>query len=131
MGFNSGFKGLTRLDEKLREKRPTLQKKIIFYQDNAPPNKSVLAMIKLRDLHYELLEHPPYCWNMHHIVGTSTLFPRFASPCLLSLPKTQTLPRWSVFFFESRGDFSCRGVFCRFYEEPLQGLDNGAGASLE
>ena len=26
---------------------------------------------------------------------------------------------------------SCRGVFCRSYEEPLQGRDNGAGASLE
>jgi histone-lysine N-methyltransferase SETMAR len=25
-----------------------------------PPKKSVLAMEKLRDLHYELLEHPPY-----------------------------------------------------------------------
>jgi hypothetical protein len=34
-------------------------------------------------------------------------------------------------FFESRGDWSCRGVFCRSYEEPLQGRDNGAGASLK
>jgi len=32
----------------------------IFHQDNAPAQKSVLAMGKLRDLHYELLEHPPY-----------------------------------------------------------------------
>jgi len=52
---------LTRLDEKIREKRPSLQKKkIIFHQDNAPAHNSVLAMGKLRDLHYELLEHPPY-----------------------------------------------------------------------
>jgi hypothetical protein len=44
---------LTRLDEKIREKRPGLQmKKIIFHQDNAPAHKSVLAMGKLRDLHY-------------------------------------------------------------------------------
>jgi histone-lysine N-methyltransferase SETMAR len=35
------------------------RKKIIFHQDNAPTYKSVLAMGKLRDLHYELLEHPP------------------------------------------------------------------------
>jgi histone-lysine N-methyltransferase SETMAR len=34
------------------------KKKIIFHQDNAPAHKSVLAMGKLRDLHYELLEHP-------------------------------------------------------------------------
>ena len=52
---------LTRLDEKICEKRPGLQKKeIIFHQDDAPAHKSVLAMGKLRDLHYELLEHPPY-----------------------------------------------------------------------
>jgi histone-lysine N-methyltransferase SETMAR len=52
---------LTRPDEKIREKRPGLQmKKIIFHQDNAPSHKSVLAMGKLRDLHYEFLEHPPY-----------------------------------------------------------------------
>jgi len=51
---------LTRPDEKIREKRPGLQKKkIIFHQDNAPAHKSVLAMGKLKDLHYELLEHPP------------------------------------------------------------------------
>jgi histone-lysine N-methyltransferase SETMAR len=52
---------LTRLDGKIREKRPSLQKKkIIFFQDNAPAHKSVLAMGKIRDMHYELLEHPPY-----------------------------------------------------------------------
>ena len=55
------FNLLTRLDKKIFEKRPGLQKKkIIIYQDNAPAHKSVLAMGKLRDLHYELLEHPPY-----------------------------------------------------------------------
>jgi len=53
---------LTRLDEKIREKRPSLQKKkkIIFHQDNAPTHKSVLAVVKLRDLHNELLQNPPY-----------------------------------------------------------------------
>jgi transposase len=53
---------LTRLYERIREKRPGLQKKnIIFHQDNAPAHKSVLAMGKLRELRYELLEHPAYC----------------------------------------------------------------------
>jgi hypothetical protein len=52
---------LTRLDKKIHEKRPSLQKKkIVFHQDNAPAHKIVLAMGKLRDLHYELLEHLPY-----------------------------------------------------------------------
>jgi histone-lysine N-methyltransferase SETMAR len=50
---------LTRLDEKVPEKRPGLQKKKIFHQDNAPAHKSVLVMGKLRDRHYELLIHPP------------------------------------------------------------------------
>jgi histone-lysine N-methyltransferase SETMAR len=36
------------------------KKKIICHQDNAPAHKSVLAIEKLRVLHYELLEHPPY-----------------------------------------------------------------------
>jgi histone-lysine N-methyltransferase SETMAR len=57
--YNSNLS--TRLDKKIHEKRPSLQKKkIIFHQDNAPAHKSVLAIGKLRDLHYELLEHPPY-----------------------------------------------------------------------
>jgi transposase len=52
---------LTRPHEKSREKKPGLQKKnIIFHQDNAPAHKSVLAMEKLRNPHYELLEHPTY-----------------------------------------------------------------------
>jgi histone-lysine N-methyltransferase SETMAR len=52
---------LTRLDETIHEKRPGLQKKkIIIHQDNTPAHKSVLAMGKLMDLHYELLEHPSY-----------------------------------------------------------------------
>jgi histone-lysine N-methyltransferase SETMAR len=56
---------LTRLDKKICEKRPGLQKKnIIFHQDNAPAQKSVLAVGKLRDLHYELLEHLPYSLDL-------------------------------------------------------------------
>ena len=69
---------LTRLDEKIREKRPGLQKKkIIFYQDNAPAHKSVLAMGKLRDLHYELLEHPPYSPDL--APSDFCLFPKLIS----------------------------------------------------
>jgi histone-lysine N-methyltransferase SETMAR len=56
---------LTRLDEKIRKKRPGLKKKkIIFHQNNAPAHKSVLAMGKLRDLHNELLEHPHYSQDL-------------------------------------------------------------------
>jgi len=66
---------LTRLDKKILEKRPGLQKKkIIFHQDNAPAHKSILAMGKLRDLHYELLEHPPY--SPHLTPSDFYLFPK-------------------------------------------------------
>lgn len=52
---------LDQLDGKIKEKRPDLQKKkILFHQDNAPAHKNALAMVKLKDLKYELLEHPPY-----------------------------------------------------------------------
>jgi hypothetical protein len=44
---------LTTLNEKIREKRTSKQKKIIFHQDNAPAQENVLAMGKLRNLHYE------------------------------------------------------------------------------
>ena len=56
------------------EKTRFAKEKIIFHQDNAPAHKSVLAMDKLRDLHYELLEHPPYSPDL----GTSDfcLFPK-------------------------------------------------------
>jgi histone-lysine N-methyltransferase SETMAR len=94
------------------------RKIIIFHQDNAPAHKGVLAMGKLRALHYELLEHPPYS-------------PEMASCDFYHFPKLKTLLHLSEFFFESRGDCSCRAVFCRYYEEPLQGWDNGTGASLE
>jgi histone-lysine N-methyltransferase SETMAR len=110
---------LTRLDEKLREKRPGLQKKnIIFYQDNAPAHKSVLAIGKLRNLHYELLEHPPY---------SPDLAP--SDFCLFS--KLKLFLAGQRFFFELIGDCICTGVFFRSYKEPLQGRNNGAEASLK
>jgi histone-lysine N-methyltransferase SETMAR len=53
-----------------------LQKKnIIFYQDSAPAHKSVLAIGKLRDLHYELLKHSPYSPDLSPSVFC--LFPKF------------------------------------------------------
>lgn len=52
---------LDQLDEKIREKRPGLQKKkVIFHHDNAPAHRGALATAKLVGLQYELLEHPPY-----------------------------------------------------------------------
>jgi histone-lysine N-methyltransferase SETMAR len=78
---------LTRLDEKKnREKKPGLQKKkIIFHQDNAPAHTSVLALGKLRDLHFELLEHPPYS-------------PDLAASDFCLFPKLEVFPAGQRFF---------------------------------
>jgi len=47
--------------KKIVRKDPVYKrKKITFRQDSALAHKSVFAMGKLRDLHYELLQHPPY-----------------------------------------------------------------------
>ena len=35
------------------------KKKVLFHQDNAPCHKSITMMVKLHELHFELLLHPP------------------------------------------------------------------------
>lgn len=79
-----------------------------FSPRQVPPHKRVLPMEKLRDLCYELLEHPPYS-------------PDLALSDLHLFPKLKTLSRWSTFFIRSRGDFSCRQVFCRSYTKTTSG----------
>ncbi|GFX07664.1 mariner Mos1 transposase [Trichonephila clavipes] len=52
---------LDKLKAKLAEKRPHLQKKkILFCQDKAPSHTSMVAMAKIHELRFELLDHPPY-----------------------------------------------------------------------
>ena len=52
---------LDKLKAELAEKRPHLQKKkILFHQDNAPSHTSAVAMAKIHELRFELLDHPPY-----------------------------------------------------------------------
>ena len=36
------------------------KKKVLFHQDNAPCHKSMKTMVKLNELRFELLFHPPY-----------------------------------------------------------------------
>ncbi|GFX68646.1 histone-lysine N-methyltransferase SETMAR [Trichonephila clavipes] len=51
----------TTITAELAEKRPHLQKKkILFHQDNAPSHTSSVAMAKINELVFELLDHPPY-----------------------------------------------------------------------
>lgn len=52
---------LERLKAEIDAKRPHMKKKkILFHQDNAPCHKSMKTMVKMNELHFELLPHPPY-----------------------------------------------------------------------
>lgn len=56
---------LDRLKEEIAKKRPHMKKKkLLFHQDNAPCHKSMKTMVKLNELHFELLPHPPYSPDM-------------------------------------------------------------------
>lgn len=52
---------LGRLKTEIENKRPHMKKKkVLFHQDNAPCHKSQRTMVKMHELHIELLPHPPY-----------------------------------------------------------------------
>ena len=52
---------LVRLSAEIKKKRPHMQKKkVLFHQGNAPCHKSMKTMVKLSELSFELLPHPPY-----------------------------------------------------------------------
>lgn len=52
---------LGRFDPQLKKKRPHLaKKKILFHHDNAPAHTSAVVTVKLSELRYEILPHPPY-----------------------------------------------------------------------
>ena len=36
------------------------KKKVLFHQDNTPCHKSLVTMVKLHELGFELLPHPPH-----------------------------------------------------------------------
>ena len=52
---------LDRLSAKIKKKGPYMQKKkVLFHQDSAPCHKSMKTIVKLNELSFELLPHPPY-----------------------------------------------------------------------
>ena len=61
--INSGYYMalLDRLSAEIRKKRPHMQKKkVLFHQGNAPYHKSMKTMVKLNELSFKLLPHPPH-----------------------------------------------------------------------
>lgn len=57
---------LSRVDAAIRQNRPALinRKGIIFHHDNARPHIAYKTLSKLRELEYEILQHPPYSPDM-------------------------------------------------------------------
>ena len=52
---------LDKLKAELAERRSHLQKNnILFHKDNAPSRTSAVAMAKIHELQFELLDHPPH-----------------------------------------------------------------------
>lgn len=52
---------LDQLIDAIKKKRPHLKKKkVLFLQDNAPVHTALDTMLKLREIHFELVDHPPY-----------------------------------------------------------------------
>ncbi|XP_070851493.1 histone-lysine N-methyltransferase SETMAR-like [Drosophila suzukii] len=49
---------------KLLDRPHMAKKKPLFHQDNAPCHKSMATMVKLSELRFELLPHPPYSPDM-------------------------------------------------------------------
>ena len=59
---------LGRFDAELQKKWPHLtKKKMLFHNDNAPAVASAVATVKLVELGYELLPHPPYFSDLAQI----------------------------------------------------------------
>nr|XP_033783950.1 histone-lysine N-methyltransferase SETMAR-like [Geotrypetes seraphini] len=52
---------LQRLRAEIKMKRPHLSKKtVLLHQDNAPAHTSTIVMVKLHELRFKLIPHPPY-----------------------------------------------------------------------
>ena len=52
---------MDRMSAEIKKKRPHMQKKkVLSYQDHAPYHNSMKTMVKLNELCFELLPHPPY-----------------------------------------------------------------------
>ena len=55
---------LDRLSAEIKKKWSHMQKKdVLFHQDNAPCHKTMKTMVKLNELSFELLPHPPYKYS--------------------------------------------------------------------
>ena len=52
---------LDKLNDEIKKKRPHMaKKKVLYHHDNAPSHTSLKAMVKLDQLRFELVAHPPY-----------------------------------------------------------------------
>ena len=95
---------LRRLNDTIKERRPTRQYPVILQHDNARPH------IAIQELDWEVLPHPPYSPDL-----APSDFHLFRSlPNALrgvSFNNNEEVKMWLDEFFESKPtDFYCRGV---------------------
>jgi hypothetical protein len=78
---------LTKLHEKILEKRRgKLAKGVLFLQDNASAHNPFIALQKLHEISFELIDHPPYSPDLAR------------SDYYIFIPKTQkTFERCKIF----------------------------------
>jgi histone-lysine N-methyltransferase SETMAR len=70
--FGSSF---DKLKAKIATKRPHLKEKVLLHQDNACVHTSTVAMAKIHELQFELIDHPPYSPDL--APSEFSLFPKF------------------------------------------------------
>ena len=89
-----------------------------LYEDKTPAHKSVLALGKLRDLHYELLEPPPYS-------------PDLAPSGFYLFPKLKLFLAGQCFSSNQAAIAAVEGYFADLTKNHYRDRINGAGALLE
>lgn len=67
---------INKLKTEIMKKRPHfMKKKVLFHQDNVPLHTSTVAMAKIHELQFELIDHPPYSPDL--APSNFFLFPKF------------------------------------------------------
>ncbi|XP_011066981.1 PREDICTED: histone-lysine N-methyltransferase SETMAR-like [Acromyrmex echinatior] len=67
---------LDKLNDEIKKKRPHMaKKKVLYHHASAPLNTSLKAMVKLNQLRFELVAHPPYSPDL--TPSDYYLFPKF------------------------------------------------------
>ncbi|GFW87927.1 mariner Mos1 transposase [Trichonephila clavipes] len=101
---------LDKLKAELAEKRPHSQKKFLFQQDNAPSDTSVVAMEKIHELWFELLDHPPYSLDLAQSDSFLFSHPKIAFGEQRFSTKEEVITFVNNYFAEKNDEFYLSGL---------------------